>query len=58
MDDLKAVKNMDEILTANLVVVWFPEPQADFLEVPEEGVAEQMDLKKKEIFYRPMFYFP
>jgi hypothetical protein len=28
---------------ANLVVVWFPEPQADFLEVPEEGVAEQMD---------------
>ena len=35
---------MNRILTANLAVVLFPGPQVDFLEDPEEGVAEQMDL--------------
>ena len=62
---------MDRILTAKLVVVWFPGHVflVDFLEDSEEGVAEvvepeeaasnadrQMDLKKR-IFYRQMFYF-
>ena len=39
---------MNRIITANLAVVLFPGPQVDFLEDPEEGVAVQMDLKKKE----------
>ena len=48
---------MNRILTANLAVVLFPGPQVDFLEAPEEGVAVQMDLKKKRIYYWPIFCF-
>ena len=56
---------MNRILTANLVVVSFPGPQVDFLEAPEEGVAVQMDLKKKRgftigqyfAFSRKIFHF-
>ena len=53
---------MDEILTANFVVVWFPAPQVGFPEDPEEGVAAsnadwQMDLKKSGFSIGQCFAF-